>query len=285
MRRSRASDTGEEVVGPVAGRLDELAGWQFERVLERAIQLQNDGLGSGTPLDRGRLYEVAAEMGIDAETVDRAIHDELMAGTPTPTTRFFAPSSVAERHTVRGGTDAVSLRIRRWMTRDEGLRPSVATGDGIRWAPDTHWRTTAKVAIAGRGTKALKGLPRVTHRQIEVRPDEHVVEIEADTRRIGTVAGSVGAGLLGGAVAGGVASAVGFAGGNDLLQFLAVMVPGTAIAVGTTLTIAKAWTHAVRQGVRRALDGIAEPDVTGETRSPVRSIVDDIADTIDQLRR
>ncbi len=269
-------------------RLDALSRKDAERVLERAIRIHDARAGGFDSIDRDRLYQVADELGIDAEAVDRALREVVTDPVRRPSSRFFAPTVVSSSVNVRGEAAEVADRIQTWMTQDEGLRPAAKTGDGIRWAPETHWKTTARVAISGRGTKALKGLRQVHHRQIEVAPSQQVVEIEADTRRVGTVAGSVGGGLLGGALVGGVATAIGMAGGNDVVQFLMVAAPGGAVAVSTAVGIAKIWTHTIRGGVQRALEGIGEPSLgaTKAGRRPgVRKLVDDVAGMLDDLLR
>lgn len=285
MQRQDPSERPSELDEDLLRRLDALSRPEAERVLERAIRIHDERREREPSIDRTKLYQIAAELGIEPQAVDRALGEEMSTVDRPVETRFFAPRSVSSRVRVTGTAPDVAQRVHRWMTRDEGLRPAARTGDGISWVPDTNWKTTARVAIAGKGTKTLKGLAGVTHRQIELSPDEHVVEIDADTNRVGIVAGSVGGGLLGGAVAGGVAAAFGMAGGNDLLQFLMVAVPGAAVAMGTSVITAKAWTQSIRTGVSLALTNIAHPDVDGPRPGKVRKLVDDISDGLDDWLR
>src|SRR5690606_31711957 len=111
------------------------------------------------------------------------------------------------------------------------------------------------------GTKSLRGMPQVIHRQISLGPDEHLVELEVDTSRIRNTAVGVGAGVAVAGVVSGVAVAAGVPGGNDLLQFLTAAVPGLAVAAGSMIATARGWLGSVRRGMLRALDGIAHPEL------------------------
>ena len=90
-------------------------------------------------------------------------------------------------------------------------------------------------------------------------------------------------------VLGGVAAAAGVAGGNDVTQFLAAMVPTATVGVAAGLITAKVWASNIRQGIIRALDGISSPELyrqrgrPGRRKTGVAKILDDIGDAIEDI--
>ncbi len=274
----------------LADRLDALSRSDAERVLERAIELHDERRQGGATFDVASLHRIADELGIDREAVNRAIREQLIESAPTPGhRRILGPRRIVGREVARGSAEEVTERVSQWLTKDEGLRPSGRTGGGVRWVPDKHWTTAARTAISGRGTKALKGLKQVTHRQIQVGPDEHVVELEADTERIGLTGVGVGAGVFAGSLVGGVFAATGIEGGNDVVQFLYSAGPGFLIGIGTGIAIIQGWSRTIRSGIQRALDGITEPDLEKElgvsSGNRIRDLVGEVADAIDERLR
>src|SRR5690606_40783639 len=109
---------------------------------------------------------------------------------------------------------------------EDGIRVFHVTGVQTCALPisDKHWMTSTRLALGTEGTKSLRGMPQVIHRQISLGPDEHLVELEVDTSRIRNTAVGVGAGVAVAGVVSGVAVAAGVPGGNDLLQFLTAAV-------------------------------------------------------------
>lgn len=262
-------------------------------MLERAIRIQSGELDDAG-LTREQIAAVAAELGVEANVLDRALREELSA-TGRADRGLLRRGSIVGRTPVSGSEAEVADQVMAWMESEEGLMAVSRTGDGIRWVPDAHWTTSARLALGSSGTKALRGMPEVIHRQTSVSADSQVVEIEVPTGRIRLVAGSVGGGMAFAGFMGGLAAASAMAGGNDLGQFAVVAVPGLVVAGGTLLIISKAWTAAIRQGVQRALHGIADPDLNRRVarrqrrrrqrnkRSGWRRLVDEVADVLDDV--
>lgn len=286
--RRRPPAGGEDL----AGRLDRLSRVDAERVLERAIRLQAQGQREAfTP---EQLKRIAAELGVDSALVDRAMREHVTEAPPVRS-GILGPDRLVDRITVRGSADEVDESILRWLEREEGLRPMARIDGGIRWEPDRHWTTSTRLAFGSHSTKALRGMPEVVHRRTQLAGEEHLVELEVETGRIRVTALGLGAGLGIAGVGGGVATAFGVAGGNDIAQFASVAVPMLAVAGGTALITARAWTNSIRRGISRALYGIAHPELHrrssrrrgyGEKRrrrSGFQRLVDEVADALDDI--
>lgn len=274
----------------LADRLDALSRPLAERVLRRAIALQQESDHGPETISRRALEQIAGELGIDEAAVVAALRDELESGVEAGSGRWrrIAPERVTGGRVVDGDRAEVTDAVVRWMTRHEGMRPrSRAAGGGIRWEKDDRWRTALRQGLKlSRGTGTLRNLPSVVHRQTAIGVDEHLVEIDADTAIVGRTAAAVGGGLAAaGAVAGG-AVAAGIGGGPDIVQFLAGFVPLAAAGAGSALAIARSWTSSVRKSIERALDGISNPDLQGRSGRPKPAwarALDDVADVVDDL--
>lgn len=274
-------------------RLDELSRPEMERVLERAIRLHADRSDAFT-FTRDDIDQIAAELGISTGIVERAMEEELTeapAGHESFT--LLGPQQIVDRTTVEGARAEVEERLMAWMESEEGLRPASRTDDGVRWVPDSHWTTGARLALGTEGTKALRGMGQTTHRLTSLAEDRQLVEMEVDTFRVRLGAGLTGGGVSLAGLGGGLAVAFGMSGGSDIAQFLSVAAPMLAAGLASTLVVARAWTASVRKGTERALDGIAHPDLYRRasrrmskrrgSSSGVERLVDEVSDALDRL--
>jgi len=279
----------------LARRLDALSRDDAQRVLERAIRIQAQR-HSKDVFTPDQIRRIASELGLDDSVVDRAIREEMASPPARDTHRWLGPARLVERTIANGEASEVANRVMAWLETEEGLRPVARTPDGIRWEPDKHWMTSTRLALGTEGTKSLRGMPQVIHRQISLGPDEHLVELEVDTSRIRNTAVGVGAGVAVAGVVSGVAVAAGVPGGNDLLQFLTAAVPGLAVAAGSMIATARGWLGSVRRGMLRALDGIAHPELyrraskrrmrwERQKNSGWQQLVGDVVDAIEDLFR
>lgn len=282
----------------LAGRLDALSRVEAERVLERAIRIQSQRQGTEhfTPQ---QIRRIASELGVDGSVVDRALREEVTAVPPPAGKSRIVPARLVDRAVVPGSEGAVAEQVAGWMENEEGLRAVAPVVGGLRWEKDTRWTTATRLAIGSDGTKALRGMPEVVHRQTSLGPDEQLVELEVDTDRIRNTAWGVGAGVATTALASGVVVAVTVVGANDLLEFASAAVPGLVLATATSMVIAKAWTTSIRKGMRRALDGIAHPELHRRawrrrsrrlersdgrrSRSGFQRLIDEVADALDDI--
>ncbi|MPZ54485.1 MAG: hypothetical protein GEU79_17445 [Acidimicrobiia bacterium] len=262
-QRESRSESGDDTV---FDRLDGLRREEAERILERAIRLsdeQEDEGGRDRNLSVEEIARIAAELGIGAATVQKALREELREGPKRQYSRypFLGPKHVVGRSAVSGTVGDVSETVIAWMETEEGLRPVTRHDNGIVWEKDTHWATSLRLAAGTEATKVLRGLASVTHNQRSLSEKEQLVEIEADTGRVRMTAGGVGGGIALAGVGGGIGMAFGIPGGNDLVQFILIAGPTTVIGLGTAWGIARAWIGEVEKGINRALTGVSERDL------------------------
>jgi hypothetical protein len=272
----------------LASRLDALSRPLAERVLRRAIELQQEVDSGPERISRESLDQIAAELGIAPAIVQEALRGELETSSDSNSRSGLrlVPQRVTGGRVVTGTSQEVRHQISSWMTRHEGLRPrSPAQGGGVRWEKDDRWRTALRQGLKlSQGTGSLRRLPGVVHRQTEINAGEHLVELDADTGIVSRTAVIVGGTLAAAGAAAGGAVAAGIPGGPDLLQFLAGFVPLVAVGVGSAITIARSWTASIRRGIDRALDGIAHPPHQVSSAKPGWArVLDDVADVVDDF--
>src|SRR5690606_13057641 len=248
----------------LAQRLDRLSRSDAERVLERAIRIQSQRHASDS-FTPEQVRRIAGELGLEPSIVDRALREEVAEARPEKD-GLLGPRRLVDRCLIAGAPDEVEGHIMTWLEVEEGLKPIARTPDGVRWAPDKHWATSTRMALGTEGTKALRGMPEVVHRQTSLSPTEQLVELEVDTGRIRATALGLGGGLAAAGLAAGGIVAGAVPGGNDLVQFLLPAVPGVAVGAATMLATAKGWATSVRRGMARALDGISHPELNQRTR-------------------
>ncbi len=272
-------------------RLDALSRPLAERVLQRAIALHHDDLHRPDRISRTTLEEIASELGVAPEYVRRALAEELEPNYDAPKSlreRILAPDRVTGGRVVQLSPDDAKASIVAWMGGQEGLRPRARVAEGVKWEKDSHWSTSLRLGLGGsEATGALRNLPSVTHRQTAVSPTDQLIEIDADTRIISQVAAGVGGGLAGAGLVGGIVTAAAMAGGSDVAQFLGPFAPALVLGISTGLIIAKSWLTAVRRGIDRALDGIANPSMqrrkSRRRKSGVVRVLDEVRDALDDL--
>lgn len=259
-------------------RLDQISQPQLERILQRAIELQQDEDWKwGHEYDQSDIEAIAVELGIDPQFVRKAAIEErtksalreLQPEPLTPVERFLAPNRMSAQAPTTGTRREVQRNVGTWMRRHEGLRPRRLTDDGAVWDKDTGIASALRRGFkVSQGTGAIREMSDVEHSVTSISPDEHVVTVEADTSVINKVAAGVAAG--GTALA--VAAGIGIATTGDpnvaanLAQFAGGFFGVMALNAGVALTVAKGWASSVRRGLQRAVDGITHPqlyDTTG----------------------
>lgn len=288
----RRSDPAERVTSETFDRLDALSRPLAERVLRRAIELHHDQIHGPDRISREQLDQIATELGIEPEYVQMALIDELEAHTDAPSRslreRILAPDRISAGRIMESDRAETEKAIIRWLRGVEGFRPRARTGSGYVWERDDHWSTKLRIGLQSQPGR-LRGLKTVTHRHTDLGDGRQLVELDADAR----IVSNTGAGLIAGfgalSIAGGVAAAAGVAGGNDVAQFLAAMVPTASVGLAAGLITAKSWAASIRGGINRALDGISSPelyerlDKRGRRKSGFARILDDIGEAIEDI--
>jgi hypothetical protein len=135
---------------------------------------------------------------------------------------------------------------------------------------------------------SLRGLKTVTHRHTDLGDRRQLVELDADAKIVSTTGAGIMAGFGAMSIVGGVAAAMGFAGGNDVAQFLSAMIPTATVGIGAGLITAKAWASSIRNGINRALDGISSPELyqdrrKGRRKTGIAKVLDNIGDAIEDI--
>lgn len=283
----------ERITPETFDRLDALSRPLAERVLQRAIELHHDDVHGPDRITRGQLDQIARELGIEPEYVQRALVSELETSQDSDPKsvreRVLAPERISGGRIVEADRQTVERSIIEWLRGQEGFKPRARTGSGYTWERDDHWATKMRMALGG-NRASLRGLKSVTHRHTDLGDGRHLVELDADAKIISNTGAGLIAGFGAASVLGGVAAAAGVPGGNDLAQFLTAMVPTALTGLAAGLITAKAWAHSVRNAIDRALDGISSPELyhrsragTQTKRTGIARVLDDIGDAIDDL--
>ena len=208
-----------------------------ERVLNRAIALHHDEVHGPDRITRKQLDQIAKELGIEPEFVQAALVAELETGNDADAhsikALLLAPDRITGGRIVEADRSTVERSIIEWLRGEEGFRPRTKTGSGYKWERDDHWATKLRMSVGG-SKPSLRGLKTVTHRRTDLGDGRHLVELDADAKVVSMTGAGIIAGFGAASVLGGVAAAAGIAGGNDLAQFLAAMVPtaATGLAAG-----------------------------------------------------
>ncbi len=254
-------------------RLDQISQPQLERIIQRAIELQQDEDWKwGHEYDQSDIEAIAVELGIDPQFVRKAAIEErtkaalgeLEPRELTPLERFLAPTRMSAQGRATGTRREVQRDVGTWMRRHEGLRPRRLTDDGAVWDKDTGIATALRRGFkVSQGTGAIREMADVEHSVTSISDNEHVVTVEADTSVINKVA--LGIGIGGAALSVGAGLGVAAIGdpalGADIAQFLGGFIGAMVVNGGIALTVAKGWASSIRRGLQRAIDGITHPQL------------------------
>ncbi len=149
------------------GPLDRLDGDAVERVLRRAVQLDEDTTGEDHRISVRALLEAADELGIDPSDVRQAVVEEqlgLLAARRRPADPLVGPDRFVVARVVEGSPGAIAERIDDWMRRGRVLRRSRSPqrADGAAgWVE--YARRNDPMAGVQRAMHALQGHERLAH--------------------------------------------------------------------------------------------------------------------------
>jgi hypothetical protein len=254
----------------VAGGIDRLPGEepvpanQADKILRRAIELQTDESTQRVePIDRDRLIRMAGELNVEPDFLLRALAEH-QAGVSlderldTVWQKVLAPDKVMATRVVRGSNSRVEAAAETWFRNHEGLRPRRHFEDGILWEKDSHPITSIRMGLKlGQGTGALRDTRGVTHRVREIKADEQLVSIEANTaglRRTGQALLATGAVATVGAV--GIGSAA-FGGPLEPATVALALSTMTVFTASTIFGVRMAFNR-LKRGINRALDAVSD---------------------------
>lgn len=235
-----------------------------ERVIARALELQDARQGRPDGLTLAEVADVAGQLGVAPDLVRRAALDVRLAGAvehePSMAERLLGPARIVGATSVPVDIEAARQAVDRWMTTDEGMRMRGASADRQRWGKDARFVTEIKRGLGSpRASGVLRGLDEVDV-TVEAIEDETVVTLEADTRKIQKAGVGIAAGSTLAGAAFGIAAATiipDAAGGfSDLGQFGLTFGAWTVGGAATAVTVCRSWSSKVRRGVADALDGI-----------------------------
>ena len=269
----RGKQQPEQHDSATTDRLDQISQGQLERILQRAIELQQDEDWKWSKeYDQSDLESIAVELGIDPQFVRKAAIEErtkaalreLEPEPLTPVERFLAPNRMSAQASTSGERRAVQRDVGLWMRRHEGLRPRRLTDDGAVWDKDTGIASALRRGFkVSQGTGAIREMSDVEHSVTSLAENEHIVTVEADTSVINKVAAGIAAGGTALAVGAGIGMAA--AGDSTALVNLAEFAGGffgfMMLNAGLALTVAKSWSASVRKGLQRAVDGMTHPEL------------------------
>jgi hypothetical protein len=111
----------------------------FERVLQRAAELQAASRDIGEGLTEKELLALGTEVGIPAENLRQALLEErTRLAPPAPATmvdRIFGRADVTAGRVVPGTEETVARSVSRWIERDEHFVVQRATRDRVTYEP------------------------------------------------------------------------------------------------------------------------------------------------------
>ncbi len=263
---------------PSSGGRGQLTRAQAERVIARALQLQEDAAprsGEGLTLDD--IQDIGAQIGLDPKLIRRAVTDVRLAtaadSEPSLTERLLGPRRVLGVTAVSQDPVAVRHGVHAWMTHDEGMRAVGARGPSERWVKDKRLIVGLQRGLqVSRASGVLRDIRAVTL-TVDGEPDGTVVEVEADTRNIRATTTAIAVSGLAAGVAIGLANAGIIpdtaAISSDLGQFVVSFGGTAAVALGTAAAVGRRWTTRVREAVDDALDGITMMTSDPERGPPI----------------
>lgn len=244
----------------------------FERVLQRAAELQAATRDIGEGLTEEEVLALGAEVGIPQTELRQALLEERTRHVaPSPTgvmDRWLAPAELAAQRVVQGSETEVAEALTRWLDRHEHLHVQRAIPGRITFEPIGSlagaMRKIGALFDAKRGTPYLEKAELVTVLINPLEPGFCHVTLAASLRRSRTGWLMGGAGLATAATAVGAITVLL---GAPEVMLLVVAVPGMGLGYAVTRgyrTVAER----AQLGLERALDALERRAGPGERRLP-----------------
>ncbi len=269
-------------------RIDRAA---FERVLQRAAEIQAHGSDVGESLTEDEVIALGREVGIPEGHLRQALLEEqtrVVTAEPTGTLdRWIAPATVTAERVVQGDQDHVAAALGEWFDRHEVLTVQRAMPGRVTWERlDSFAGAMRRMRAAfdpKRGKPFLDRAQTVTAVITPLEDGYCHVTLVASLRgtRAGYIAGGTAIGLLG--TAGG--AVVTILGAPELL-LAAAAIP--SLGAGYLVTrLYRPIAERARLGLLRALDQLErQPALPPPTRDPKgRAIARDLGDVVREITR
>ncbi|HEY8061170.1 MAG TPA: hypothetical protein VID74_00155 [Gemmatimonadales bacterium] len=120
----------------MADRIDRVA---FDRVLQRAAELQAASKDIGEGLSEDEILALGVEVGIPAQHLRQALLEERTRAIPQPALgtidRWIAPADFIAQRVVQGTTDSIQPALIRWLEQREHFVVQRATEGRVTFEP------------------------------------------------------------------------------------------------------------------------------------------------------
>ncbi len=275
------------MTGPPA-RIDRAA---FERVLQRATEIQAHGRDVADSLTEAEVLELGREVGIPEMHLRQALLEEqtrtITAESDGFLDRAIAPATVVAERVVQGSQESVATALTGWFDKHELLVVQRAMPGKVSWEPLSSMAGALRrigAAFDARRGKPFLGKVQLVTAVITPLEDGYChVTLVASLR-------STRAGYLAG---GGVIGVVGTVGGviATLMGAPELALPGLALpSVAGGWLIARAYrpiAERARLGLLRALDQLERQPAlpSGSPRPKGRALARDLGDVVREITR
>lgn len=275
-------------MSPLPARIDRAT---FERVLQRASEIQAHGQDVGESLSEEEILALGREVGISEVHLRQALLEEQtrgLADQPTGTLdRILAPATVVAERVVQGNQEAIGAALTGWFEKQELLVVQRAVPGRVHWEPLNTF--AGAMRRIGAAFDPNRGKPYLDRAQLVTAVITPLEDGYCHVTLMATLRGTRTGYLAGGASIGGV----GLAGGS-----LAVILgaPAVVLAVAAVPAFGFGWLVArlyrpiaerARLGLLRALDQLERrPSLPAASAAPrSRALARDIGDVVREITR
>ena len=244
----------------------------FDRVLQRAAELQASSKDIGEGLSEEEILALGAEVGIPTAHLRQALLEErtrvAMPEANGALDRWIAPADFVAQRVVQGTAEAVGAALTKWLERQEHLVVQRGTPGRITYEPMESFagamRRIGAAFDASRGKPYLDKADLVTAVITPLEAGFCHVTLATSLRksRSGFAGGGIALGLTG-AVVGGVMVIIGAPLLAAALPFVPMALAGVSVA-----RIFRSRAHRAQLGLERALDELERRPVLPKGSAP-----------------
>lgn len=263
----------------------------FERVLQRASEIQAHGHDVGESLSEEEVLDLGREVGINEIHLRQALLEEQTRGLATEPTgtldRVLAPATVVAERVVQGDQEGIAAALTGWFEKQELLVVQRAVPGRVHWEPLSTF--AGAMRRIGAAFDPKRGKPYLDRAQLVTAVITPLEDGYCHVTLMATLRGTRTGYVAGGSSIG----AVGLAGGG-----LAVILgaPAVLLAVAAVPAFGLGWFVArlyrpiaerARLGLLRALDQLERrPSLPASSAAPrSRALARDIGDVVREITR